>query len=180
MGAAGAASLVIAALALLWLGLAAALAIVAARRFRIAQQVLDAARVNSRLLGAAPARPLVVHPDGHIEADGRLVRGLSLDRPPASLEELGGEGRGLEATDLERLRSALETARASAGSVSCRVRTSGSGRTFDVRGGSAPGEAPGTFLLWFVDVSAAEEEMAKLSLRLRQTEAAVELVDPGH
>ena len=173
MGAAGATSLVITALALLWLGLAAAMAIAAARRFRLAQQVLDAARVNSRLLDATPARPLVVHAEGRVEADQRLVRDLGLDRPPASLVELTGEGRGLEATDLELLRSALETARASAGSVSCRVRTSGSGRTFDVHGGSAPGEAPGTFLLWFVDVSAAEEEMAKLSLRLRQTEAAV-------
>src|SRR4051794_15815571 len=34
------------ALALLWLGIAAAIAVVAARRFRLAQQVLDAAQAN--------------------------------------------------------------------------------------------------------------------------------------
>ena len=44
---------------------------------------------------------------------------------------------------------------------------------FDVRGGPAPApEAPGTLLLWFFDMSAGEEERAKLALRLRQTEAA--------
>src|SRR5437868_3561301 len=58
--------------------------------------------------------------------------------------------------------------------VSCNVRAQGTGRFFDVGGGPAPpGEPPGTLLLWFVDISAAEEERAKLALRLRQTEAAV-------
>src|SRR6478609_8709562 len=75
-----------AALALLWLGIAVVIAVVAARRFSLAQQVLDAAQANARLLEVMPARPL---------------------------------------------------------------------------------------LLWFFDTSAGEEERAKLSLRLRQTEAAL-------
>jgi signal transduction histidine kinase len=50
----------------------------------------------------------------------------------------------------------------------------GTGRAFEVRGGPAPpGEALGSLLLWFVDVSSAEEERVKLALRLRQTDAAV-------
>jgi signal transduction histidine kinase len=45
---------------------------------------------------------------------------------------------------------------------------------FDVRGGPAPaGEPPGTLLLWFFDTSVGEEEKAKLALRLRQTEGAL-------
>ncbi len=46
---------------------------------------------------------------------------------------------------------------------------------FEVRGGPAPPpEPPGTLLLWFFDTSAGEEERAKLALRLRQTEGALD------
>ena len=173
MGAAGATSLVIAALGLLWLVLAATIAILAARRFRLAQQVIDTARVNARLLEAAPSRPLVVHADGRIEVDKRLVRDLGLEEQPATFDELTGDGRGIEPGDLEQLSSALASGRLSSLAVSLRVRTAGLAHTFEVRGGPATGQPPGTFLLWFVDVSPTEEERAKLSLRLRQTEAAV-------
>ena len=174
MGAQNATSLAIAALALLWLGLAVAIAITAARRFSLAQRVLDTARANARLLEVTPARPLVVRADGRIEADERLVRELGLEAPPANFDGLTRDGGGIIAEDLEELRATIEAARASATPVVCRVRTNGGGRTFDVRGGAAPpGEPPGTLLLWFVDVSATEEERAKLASRLRQTEAAV-------
>ena len=63
-------------------------------------------------------------------------------------------------------------ARVSAGRLSRKVRASGTGRVFEVRGGPAPApEPPGTLLLWFFDTSAEEEERSKLSLRLRQTSA---------
>ena len=170
-GAASATSLAIGALALLWLGLAVAIAIAAARRFGVAQRILATARANARLLEAAPARPLVVFADGRIEADERLVRELGLGAPLGKLDDLK---QGIVAEDFEKLRETVDAARASAAAVSCRVRTGGSGRTFEVRGGPAPpGEVPGTLLLWFVDVSAAEEEQARLALRLRQTESAV-------
>jgi signal transduction histidine kinase len=46
---------------------------------------------------------------------------------------------------------------------------------FDVRGGPAPApEAPGTLLLWFYDTSVGEEERANLTLKLRQTESALD------
>jgi signal transduction histidine kinase len=62
----------------------------------------------------------------------------------------------------------------SAGRVSRRVRAHGSPRVFDVRGGPAPApEPPGTLLLWFFDTSSSEEERARLALRLRQTEGAL-------
>jgi signal transduction histidine kinase len=54
------------------------------------------------------------------------------------------------------------------------VRLASSSRVFEVRGGPAPAPEPaGTLLLWFFDMSAGEEERAKLGLRLRQTEAAL-------
>ena len=95
IGAASATSLAIGALALLWLGLAAAIAIAAARRFSLAQRVLDTARTNARLLEVMPARPLVVFADGRIEADERLVRELGLGAARGKLDELARNADGL-------------------------------------------------------------------------------------
>jgi signal transduction histidine kinase len=174
MGAFSVGSIAVAALALLWLALAAMANIIAARRYRLAQQVLESARANARLLQVMPARPLAVWTDDRIEIDERLVRELGFEAAPTKLSDLAKCGGGIIAEDLETMSAMVEMARASAGRVSCNVRAQSTGRIFDVRGGPAPpGEAPGTLLLWFVDVSAAEEERAKLALRLRQTEAAV-------
>ena len=163
------------AFALLWLGIAAFLAVLAGRRFRLAEEVLGAARANAALLAATPVRPLVVRPDLRIEVDAQLLRDLGIRAPPARLADLSGEESGIVSDDLDALAADIETARASAGQVSRKVRASGSSRVFDVRGGPAPApEPPGTVLLWFIDTSNAEEERAKLSLRLRQTEGALD------
>jgi len=160
-------------LALLWLALGVAIAIVAARRFRLAQQVLDAARANARLLALAPARPLLVRADGRIETDGQLVRELGLEGSPKKLGDLVGSDNGIAAQDFEALAADISAAQASASLVSRTVHTNGSGRVFDVRGGPAPDEDPGSLLLWFIDTSTGEEERAKLGSRLRQAENAL-------
>src|SRR5260221_152323 len=180
MGAFSVGSLAVGALALLWLGLAAKIAIIAARRFSLAQQVLDIARANARLLEVTPARPIGPWPDGKIDAHERLVRELGLDAPITNFDELTRDGGGIAAEDLAALRATVETARASAAPVSLRVGTSDGRRTFDVRGGTGPaGEPRGTLLLWFVDVNAAEDARVRLALRLRQTEAAVNSLTRG-
>ena len=163
----------VAALALLWVGIAAAFAIVAARRFALAQQVLDAARANARLLELAPARPLLVRADRRIEADSQLLRELGVGGTPKTLSELATATGGVDAEDLEALQQDIEAAQACAGRIARTVRAQGAGRVFDVRGGPAPGELPGSLLLWFIDTSAGEEERAKLGLRLRQSEGAL-------
>ncbi len=161
-----------AALALLWVGVAAALSFAAARRFRLAEQVLGAARTNATLLDISPARPLVVRSDGRIETDPHLIRELGLKTPPKTLADLHGNDSGVMPEDLEALGTEVETARASASRIAAKVRVVGSSRVFQVRGGPAP-EAPGTLLLWFFETSVEEEERAKVELRLRQTEAAL-------
>ena len=163
----------VAALALLWVGIAAAFAIVAARRFALAQQVLDAARANARLLELAPARPLLVRADRRIEADSQLLRELGVGGTPKTLSELATATGGVDAEDLDALQQDIEAAQACAGRIARTVRAQGAGRVFDVRGGPAPGELPGSLLLWFIDTSAGEEERAKLGLRLRQSEGAL-------
>jgi signal transduction histidine kinase len=161
-------------LALLWLALAVFMSMVAARRFRLAEEVLGAARANATLLDLTPARPLLVRGDQRIEVDAQLVRDLGLHATPARLSELVGNDSGILPEDLDALRQDLDAARVSAGRISRKVRANGSGRVFEVRGGPAPEPSqPGTLLLWFFDTSAGEEERSRLALRLRQTEAAL-------
>src|SRR5947208_8089537 len=91
------------ALALLWIAIAAAISIVAARRLRLADQILGAARANASMIELTPARPLVVRPNDRIEADAQLVRALGLAAEPHALAQLAGNGCGLEADDLAQL-----------------------------------------------------------------------------
>ena len=173
MAASSEVSLAIAVLALLWLGIGAVIAVIAARRLRFAQNVLDGARANARLLEMMPARPLVVHADQRLEADDQLVRILGLGSRPRALADLAASESGIAPEDLAFLTGEIGAAQASAGRLSCKVRANASTKVFDVRGGPAPGEPPGTLLLWFFDTSAGEEERAKLALRLRHTESAL-------
>ena len=161
-------------LALLWIGIAAAVAVAAARRFRLAESVLEAARANAALLELMPARPLLVRPGQKIEADAQLLRDLGVSASPRSLSDLAVDDAGIAPDDFALLRDDIETAQMSAGRLSRRVRAQASGRVFDVRGGPAPSPEPaGTLLLWFIDTSSNEEERAKLAIRLRQTEGAL-------
>ena len=167
--------LIAAALAALWIGVALGLSLAAARRIRLAERVLGAARVNATLLEISPARPLLVRVDGQVEVDPRLQRELGLKTAPTLLAELHGTDSGIFADDFAALTSEIDSARASAARIAAKVRVAGSSRVFEVRGGPAPApEPPGTLLLWFFDMSIGEEERAKLALRLRQTEAALD------
>ena len=167
--------LIAAALAALWIAVALGLSLAAARRFRLAERVLGAARANATLLEISPARPLLVRADGEVEADPRLQRELGLKTPPTQLAELHGDDSGILPDDLAALTNEIDAAKASAARIAAKVRVAGSSRVFEVRGGPAPApEPPGTLLLWFFDMSMGEEERAKLALRLRQTEAALD------
>jgi len=167
--------IVIVGLAILWIAIASAIAIMAARRFRLAETVLDVARTNAALLEAAPSRPLLVRPDLKVEIDPQLARDLGLQGQPARLPDLSADERGIDADDLARLATKIDSARLSAGRLAATVRAIGSGRVFEVRGGPAPSpEPPGTLLLWFYDSSAGEEDRAQLTLKLRQTESALD------
>jgi signal transduction histidine kinase/PAS domain-containing protein len=170
----GPASIVMAALALVWVGIAVALSILAARRLRTAERVLGAARSNATLLEISPARPLVVRGDGRIETDARLIQELGLKSQPKTLAELRANDSGLIPEDLAALTAEIEAARVSGSRLAAKVHVASSSRIFEVRGGPAPAPEPaGSLLLWFFDTSTGEEERAKLALRLRQTEAAL-------
>jgi signal transduction histidine kinase len=162
-------------LAALWVIIAAALAILAARRIRRAQAVLGAARTMRSLLDAAPARALLVHPDGKVEADAQLVRDLGLPKVPQKLADLGGQGFGIDPGDLGSLASALDDVRLGAASLRRQIRLAGRDRVVELRASLAPPPArPGTVLVWLFDISDADAERATLARRLNQTEGALD------
>jgi signal transduction histidine kinase len=155
----------------LWLAIAGALLVIAARRMRDARAVVQSARSMAAMLDVAPVRPLVVRSDGSIEVDHRLIRELGADQAPKSWDEL----QGLDERDVKTLREAVQGASLSGSSVELQVKSAGSNRVFEVRGSPAPPPNPaGSMLLWFSDTSAAEAERSKLALRIRQTEAALD------
>ena len=161
--------------AVLWVAIAAALAILAGRRIRRAQAVVGAARRLRALLEAAPARPLLVRPDGGIEIDPNLQRDLGFMDPPSCIDQLQGEGFGLVAADLLVLKTDLMAANLAAKPLRRMVRLAASNRVVEVRGAPAlPPEPHGTMLLWFFDISDAEAERANLSRRVGQTESALD------
>ena len=164
-----------AALAALWILIAAALSIIAARRIRDASTIVSAARSLQALLDLSPGRPLVVKADGGIEADSRLLREIGFDKAPRSLSGLAGTEKGFQPDDVAELERNVAEAALSGGRFQSQVRVAGSGRVLDVRGFPAPApEPPGTILLWLFDTSSAENERSKLSQRLSQTEAALD------
>ena len=103
MGASSVIGFAIAALALLWLAIAVVIAALAARRFKIAEQLIEAAQANARLLELMPSRPLLVHADHTIEADEQLTRDLGLSVSPKTLAALVGNDSGIAPDDLDAL-----------------------------------------------------------------------------
>jgi signal transduction histidine kinase len=168
-------SLVAIALAALWILVGAALSIVAARRIARAQAVLSGAAKLQALLQISPARPIVVRPNGKLEADPRLLREIALEGEPKRLEDLGGEDRGLTVEDADALAAEVSDAALSGGKVQRQVRVAGTDRVLEIRGGPAPSPEPaGTMVLWFSDTTSAEAERLKIAQRLEQTEAALD------
>lgn len=165
------------ALAGLWLVVAVVVSLLAARRLKQARQVIDDARSASAMLEAAPARPILVHPDGRVDADERLVRELGLLPSADTLDALSGPDTGIERGDLDRLTHAVRGAALSGEKIALSVRAAGSTRRFEVRGEPAPSPAaPGTLLLWLFDTSAAETEKSAVIQRLGETEGALDVV----
>lgn len=163
------------ALAALWIPIAAALSIIAARRMRRAHEVLLSAQSLSALLAAAPSWPLLVRNDGSIAPDERLVRELGLSRSPERLSELTENDRGLHPDDLAALVQTVRACAVSAEKVEQSVRLCGSSRVLEVRGGPAPQpSASGSVLLWLFDTSGAEQEKAALTERVHETEGALD------
>ena len=173
VGAQAAAAIIV--IAAMWVAFAAALAILSARRLRRAQSVLGAARTMRSLLDAAPARAVLVHPDGRIEADSKLARELGLPVVPEKLDELAGDDRGFDREDFNAFAAALDDVRLGGVPFRRQLRLAGRGKVVELRAALAPPPArPGAILLWLFDISDADADRMKLIRRLHQTEGALD------
>ncbi|URD61886.1 PAS-domain containing protein [Sphingomonas sp. KRR8] len=162
------------ALAALWVPIAVILSFLAARRMARAHAVIESARSLAGLLAVAPVRPLLVDASGRVELDEQLLRQLGLDAAPARLDQLAGDGQGLDASDLEALTNELRSAVLTGGRIARSVRIAGSDRVLEVQGGPAPPPAEtGSMLLWFSDISGAEREKGRLAEQLEDTGTAL-------
>jgi signal transduction histidine kinase len=157
-----------------WLALAWWATIRGGRFAAAARDVLDDNIRLSALLQAGPATPLVVAADGAIGGSDRLAAQLGVDALPPRWMGLFGEDAPFPAAEAPQLGRLVADA-AAGGRFSIIVRPAGSSRILRVDGGPAPqGFAEQSALLWFVDVTEAEEQAAALKARLERRSAALD------
>ncbi len=150
--------------------LAAAWAIVAARRReRRAEASQRHARRLGRMVDESPALPLLVRVDGKVEAPQRLANWLGLEKVPQFLTELDGEridgvGGGLTAEKLAELTEAVRRTQRTAAPFRMVATPRGSNRSLALRGHLAdPQVSPGgAALVWVFDFSDSESELVQL------------------
>jgi signal transduction histidine kinase len=168
------AAVLLALLAGAWLAAAVWASLRAARREAAAREVVEDNVRLAALLEAGPAMPLVVAADGTISGPAQLAGALGLEAlPPRWLALFGDEAPFPAAAAAELGRVVGEAA--SGGRPSLALRPSGSARIFRVDGGPAPaGFAERSALLWFLDVTAAQEDAARLAAQLQRRSEALD------
>jgi len=174
MAAAPTAAILVALVAGFWLALASWATIRGRRVAAEARNVLDDNIRFSALLRAGPALPLVVAADGTLGGSGSLAGALGVEALPPRWIGLFGEDAPFAPAEAAELGRRVADA-AAGGSFSVTVRPAGSSRILRVDGGPAPaGFADRSALLWFIDVTEAEEAAAALAARLERRSAALE------
>ena len=160
----------------LWLG-AAVWALASGQRMRRegmqAQGKLDRLAM---LLASAPAAPVVIHPDGKLEAADRLAKWLGKPRVPTFASELIAADGGLEPDDAAALAREIASAQKAGKSFALPVRGVGSSRLLLVRGAPAsPSLASnGGVVLWIFDATDSQSEIQALKGQVDQLRDALE------
>jgi signal transduction histidine kinase len=128
------------------------------------------------LLHSAPAIPVLVRPDGRIEAPARLGRWLGLEGVPGFLSELTARDGGLRPEDADLLAKDVMAAQRAGKSFARPVRARDSERSLLVRGGPAnPGTAEtGGVILWIFDATESQSEISALQQEREGLRSALE------
>ncbi|MFD1105274.1 PAS domain-containing sensor histidine kinase [Sphingobium olei] len=128
------------------------------------------------LLASAPAAPVIIHPDGRLEAADRLAKWLGKTRVPAFVSELVAEDGGLEPDDAAALSREIAAVQRAGRSFALAVRGTGSTRLLLVRGAPAPpGLAEsGGVVLWIFDATDSQSEIQSLKEQVEQLRDALE------
>lgn len=116
------------------------------------------------LLQSAPAIPVVVRPDGRLEAPERLAAWLGRETLPAFVSELTAPDGGLEPDHAGVLAQEISAAQRAGRAFAVPVRARGSERSLLVRGvPSAPGRTkPGAMVLWIFDATESQSQIEAL------------------
>lgn len=159
-----------------WLGAAIWALSSGQRRRREGMQAQGKLDRLSFLLASAPAAPIIIHPDGRMEAADRLAKWLGRDRVPAFASELTSPEGGLEPDDAEALAQDIAAAQRAGRSFALAVRGAGSSRLLLVRGApAAPVLAEsGGVVLWIFDATDSQTEIQALKGQVEQLHEALE------
>ena len=148
-----------------WLGLAGwSVATGLTLRRRAADANKQADRLAA-LLDTAPALPVVVRPDGRVEAPARLSQWLGLTRVPGFIVDLSARETGLTEQDNAALNKDVIAAQRTGARFARAVRAIGSDRSLLIRGSPAPASlgASGSVIFWVFDATEAQAEIGRLS-----------------
>ncbi len=128
------------------------------------------------LMQSAPALPVLIRPDGRIDAPERLANWLGRDKAPGFVSELTAEDGGLRPEDAGILAIDIASAQRAGKSFTRPVRAAGSARTLLVRGAPAGPSmaAAGGVILWIFDATESQAEIAQLHDEQAQLRAALE------
>lgn len=128
------------------------------------------------LLASAPAAPIIIHPDGRLEAADRIAKWLGKARVPAFASELTAEDGGLVPEDAAALALEIASAQRAGKSFALTVRGRDSSRLLLVRGAPASPEMAGSggVLLWIFDATDSQAEIHALKAHVEQLRDALE------
>lgn len=153
--------------------IAATWALLAGLRARaFARELAERDSRLAALVKGCPAQAMVVRADGRIELSRRLGDWLGLAGIPRVLDDLVDETGGLLPEDFDVLSAGVTAAQKAGQTFRIAVRPRGSERALLVIGERAPDDvhAPGGVLLWFLDATESQSEIALLqreAMRLR-------------
>lgn len=128
------------------------------------------------LLQSAPAIPMLIRTDGHIEAPERLASWLGVDAAPSYVSQLVGDEGGLAPQDRQGLADDITAAQRSARPFARVLKAEGSSRTLLIKGAPAGGELgnPGSVVAWVFDATESQTRIAELERDRAMLRDAVE------
>lgn len=169
------AGIIIAAIMALWLGAAVVAVIVGLRREQLAKARANEVRRQAALLESAPALPMFVSSDGKIRGSPRIADWLGLDAVPATVNDLGGTASGgITVVDAEGLMADIAAAQQGGRPFARLLHLSGTERTLLARGRPAPPELSEGVLIWLLDQTESELNLAALSAEAERVSDALD------
>ncbi|UAK25375.1 sensor histidine kinase [Sphingomonas nostoxanthinifaciens] len=163
------------ALGAVWLIVALIATVVGIRRTTRAGRAIDESHAIADLLAGSPAAPMLVYPDGGVDADPRVAVWIGLTEVPRTLEGLGGPG-GFATEDLDVLAGEVAACRTTGAPIRRHMALPGSSRIFRIQGEpySVRRDARRAVLLWFLDATVEQREVALMTERASRLARALD------